>query len=243
MNAKKVDALTEASQEFIDAVFIHNGRSAPRPPVKIPSPTPLPADMDQATARLAAMLQHIDPDCAYEDWLHVLMAIYHETGGSDVGLALTIAWSSKGDKYDGEDEIRAKWDSFGSFMGTPVTAGTIHKMLAAKGIDWIDVCHALEPQFDHCETETIVIHHDREQTSDGTSTEQVDDPIVLNKFSLTGSSAELEADALAQVSVVYPGGMKSYGDSSQKAEPSLVLRMSTRIPARTASQCTQGRPT
>jgi hypothetical protein len=98
--AENVVELTEATREFVDAVFLHNGREAPRQPVvKAPSPRPLPADMDKKTAQIAAMLEHIDPDCGYDDWLHVLMAIYHETGGGDDGLALAIAWSSKGDKY------------------------------------------------------------------------------------------------------------------------------------------------
>jgi hypothetical protein len=201
--AENVAELTVANQDLIDAVFIHNGRDAPRQSVvKAPSPRPLPANMDQGIARLSAMLEHIDPDCGYEDWLHVLMAIYHETGGSDDGLALAIAWSSKGHKYSGEDEIRAKWDSFGSFTGTPVTVGTIHKMSAAKGIDWIEVYDALEPQFVRYESETIVIQCDNRLASEVKPGKQIDTPIVLEKFSLTGSSAELEAEALDQVYVL-----------------------------------------
>ena len=201
--AENLDDLTEASQAFIDAVFIHNGRSAPRPPVvKSPSPLPLPVDMDQTTARLSALLAHVDADCGYEDWLHVLMAIYRETGGSDSGLALAIAWSSKGAKYSGEDELRIKWNSFGNYAGTPVTVGTIHKMLADKGVDWLDVCGALEPQFERCEDETIVVHSDNELTNETASDKQIDKPILLTQFSLSGSSAELEAEALAQVYVL-----------------------------------------
>jgi len=201
--AENLDDLTEASQKFIDAVFIHNGRSAPRLPLeKSPSPLPLPVDMDQTTARLSALLAHVDADCGYEDWLHVLMAIYRETGGSDNGLALAIVWSSKGDKYSGEEELRIKWNSFGNYAGTPVTVGTIHKILADKGVDWLDVCDALEPQFERCESETIVVHSDSELTNETASDKQIDKPILLTQFSLSGSSAELEAEALAQVYVL-----------------------------------------
>jgi hypothetical protein len=119
--AENVGELTEATQEFIDAVFIHNGREAPRPPVvKTLPPLPLPADMDQATAQLNAMLAPVDPDCGYDDWLHAGMAIHHETGGSEEGFTIFNSWSSKGHKYSGEDEIRTKWDSFKSYTGTPV---------------------------------------------------------------------------------------------------------------------------
>jgi len=201
--AENVAELTVVNQDLIDAVFIHNGRQAPRPPVvKAPTPLPLPADMDQTTARLSAMLAHVDADCGYEDWLHVQMAIYHETGGSDNGLALAIAWSSKSAKYSGEEELRIKWRSFGNYAGTPVTVGTIHKMLTDRGIDWIDVCDALEPQFESRESKTIVVHNDSELTSEAASDKQIDRPIVLTQFSLSGSSAELEAEALAQVYVL-----------------------------------------
>ena len=62
-----VDQLTVADQNFIDAVYRHNGRDAPRPPdVKPPSPHLLPSDLDQVTARLNEMLKHLDPDCGYQ---------------------------------------------------------------------------------------------------------------------------------------------------------------------------------
>lgn len=207
--AENVAELTVANQEFIDAVFIHNGKDAPRPPVvKTSSPLPLPADMDQATTQLNAMLQHIDSDCGYDDWLHVLMAAYNETGGSDDGLALVDNWSSKGAKYGGEDEIRAKWDSFKDYSGTPVTVGTIHKILADRGINWIDVCDALEPQFERSETETIVVLCDSEQASEVISQhEHPDIPPAgpehpLARYSLKGKLRQLEQEAVDQVLIL-----------------------------------------
>ena len=129
-----VDALSVADQAFIDAVFRHNGREAPRSPsLQTLSPPTPPPDLDLITARLNAMLQHLDPDCGFDDWLHILMAVYHETGGSEPGFELANVWSSRGRKYRGEAEIRTKWTSFESYAGTPTTVGTIIKMLAAKG--------------------------------------------------------------------------------------------------------------
>jgi hypothetical protein len=188
--------LTEASQELIDAVARHNGRKAPRLPVaKTPSPLPLPADMDQATAQLAAMLQHIDPDLGYDDWTHVQMAAYHDTGGSDEAFEIVNAWSSQGHKYCGEEELRSKWNSFGDYTGTPVTIRTLIKMLADRGIHWIDVCDAVEPQFVRCEYKVI---HPNDQSPIPPS--EPDNP--LNRYSLKGKLQQLEKEAVNQVFIL-----------------------------------------
>jgi hypothetical protein len=183
---KSASELTEASQELIDAVFRHNGRKAPRKYAKTPSPRTPPSNMSQAAAQLDAMLSHIDPDCGYEDWLHVLMAIFHNTGGSEEGLALADSWSSRGSKYPGEDKVRAKWRSFESHTATPVTIGTIKKMLSDVSMDWIDICAANEPQFAPCEF--VVIYPDKHSPNT---------PSVpanpLARFTLNGKSAELDA--------------------------------------------------
>ena len=114
--AQDVSELTEASQEFIDAVFIHNGLEAPRPPVvKVSSPRPLPADTDADISNIIS--NHVE-------------------------------------------------------------------------------------DFVPCEFETIEPHSGGVPTSETISGKQVDDPIVLEQFSLPGSSAELEAEALEQVFVL-----------------------------------------
>ncbi|MEN8108474.1 MAG: PriCT-2 domain-containing protein [Pseudomonadota bacterium] len=201
--AENASELIEASQEFIDGVFLHNGRDAPRlTVVKTPSPLPLPADMDQATARINAMLEHVDPDCGYDDWLHILMAIFHETGGSDDGFVLANAWSSKGSKYSGEKELRAKWDSFGNYAGTPVTIATLIKMAKDGGADVSNIINNQGEGFEPCEFETIEPKHGRALTGEVISSKRVNNSIVLEQFSLTGSSAELEAEALDQVYVL-----------------------------------------
>jgi hypothetical protein len=192
-----VGDLSEVNQEFIDAVCIHNGRVAPRPPSSRPPPSPRLAteDMDQTSAQLNAMLQYVDPDLGYDDWLHVLMAIFHETGGSDQGLAVAIAWSSRGDKYAGEGEIKNKWQSFGNFTGNPVTVGTIHKMPASKGVDWIDVCASLEPDFEPCEY--TIIHPNEQPLVAPAGTNH-----PLARYSLTGKLHQLEQEVDEQVLIL-----------------------------------------
>ena len=188
-----VNFLSEVDQAFIDAVFIHNGRKAPRQPaVKASFPRSLPPDLDQATARLNAMLQHVDPDCSYDDWLVVLMVTYHETGGSEEGFAIADAWSSKGHKYCGEAEIRAKWRSFEDYTGTPVTIGTLIRMLADRGVDWIEACDAIEPQFVPCDYEVI-------RQTDQLPTPPAEPGNPLARYSLRGMLQQLERQAVEQI--------------------------------------------
>ena len=188
-----VDALSVADQAFIDAVYRHNGREAPRPPaVKPPSPLSLPSDLDQVTARLNEMLKHLESDCGYNDWVNVLMATHHETGGSEQGFALANAWSSRGRKYRGEAEIRIKWTSFKSYTGTPITVGTIIKMLSAKGVDWIKVCDALEPPFEVCDYEVIRQYEQR-------PVQHAETGHPLARYSLRGKLKHLEREVVAQI--------------------------------------------
>ena len=156
--ARNAGELAVANQAFIDAIFRHNGREAPRRPPIPQRPSPSLMCDDEQFMALSAMLDHIDSDCAYDDWVRVLMAIHNETAGRDEGLALADAWSSRGSKYSGVAELRAKWSSFAGYSRAPVTVATIRKMLADKGIDWMAICAAAGPDFEPCET--IVVRPD-----------------------------------------------------------------------------------
>jgi hypothetical protein len=92
--------LSEATQDFIDAIFEHNGRTIPTEPVVMKPITHGEAD-ETSLQKLKPLLDKIDPDCGYEDWLHVGMAIFHETNGGEEGQALFDRWSNKGNKYKG----------------------------------------------------------------------------------------------------------------------------------------------
>ncbi|MFA6016399.1 MAG: PriCT-2 domain-containing protein [Gallionellaceae bacterium] len=78
--------------------------------------------------RVQNLLEQLDPDLPYAGWLRVLMGIYHESGGSEEGFELANAWSSLGQKYKGEKEIRSKWRSFTLKLRRPVTIGTLISM-------------------------------------------------------------------------------------------------------------------
>lgn len=83
-------------------------------------------------SRLNALLNKLDADMWYGNWLRVLMAIFYESGGSDEGFEIANAWSSTGWKYKGEHEIRYKWNSFDLSHERPVTIGTLINMAKGK---------------------------------------------------------------------------------------------------------------
>lgn len=75
---------------------------------------------------LKDLLARRDSSCGYDAWLRVGMALNHETGGSDEGLALWDEWSSPSDKYPGLEALRSHWVSFGR-SATPVTADSLRR--------------------------------------------------------------------------------------------------------------------
>jgi len=172
--------LNTVDQEFIDAVFRHNGRDAPRPVAALPAP-PLSKPLPESLRVLEALLAKLSPNLGYEDWLHVLMAIFHETGGSEAGFQLADQWSAKGKSYKGMAEIRSKWHSFGQHRGNPVTIATIHQLLAKQNIDWKEIIAEVEAPFKPCET-TVV-----EETLAALTIN-----ILLAKYSLQGHLDEIE---------------------------------------------------
>jgi len=152
--AKSKSDLTAVTQDFIDAVYIHNGRTAPsQQSISAPRNFECSDNLDpNHLGKLEKLLACLDPDSGYEDWLKVGMALYYESGGNDAGLDLYDSWSSKGKKYKNSKEIEAKWRSFRGTSPKPVTIGTLVKMAKDAGAD---VATILGDVFEVCECETI----------------------------------------------------------------------------------------
>lgn len=72
------------------------------------------------TKALEQLIAERDPDCLYDDWLKVGMAIHHETSGSAAGFGVWDAWSAKGQKYKGPADLKVHWLSFNSGGGKRV---------------------------------------------------------------------------------------------------------------------------
>lgn len=156
-------------------------------------------------AEIIAMLDTIDPDMGRNDWLHVGMAIFHETGGSEEGFNVWDAWSSKGSKgskYDGEKGLLVQWRSFKLDLPNPVTIATIRKLVTDSGNNWIEICAAAEPDFEPCETVVIVSGQKSPDTTvkPAPSVHVVANP--LDKYSLRGRSGALEKLTVAQVPIL-----------------------------------------
>ncbi len=142
-DAGNAGELTEVSQEFIDAVFMHNGARLPRPSV---STLRSPSVPKTGTIRLLqVILSHLDADCGYDDWTAVGMAVHNETGGSDDGYALYDAWSSIGAKYVGPKATAAKWKSFRSDYERGYSIRTLFRMARAAGVSEEEICTEAEP--------------------------------------------------------------------------------------------------
>lgn len=193
-DAENIDDLVTVNQDFIDAVFKHNGKEAPRL-IEFPElPVVTKQVSSQTVADIKAMLACLDPDCGRDDWVHVGMAIKYETGGSEEGFALWNAWSRNGKKYPGERELRAQWGTFKTELANPITVATIRMMVDSSGHDWMEVCSAGE-QFKPCETIVVkpepVVPKLEER-----------EPNPLDKFSLKGWSQEIEKQTVEQVPIL-----------------------------------------
>jgi hypothetical protein len=71
---------------------------------------------------ITEMLSYIDPDCTYDEWIRVGMAVHHATLGD--GFTLWDEWSAKGSKYDSSIALEKHWHSFGK-SANPAGIGTL----------------------------------------------------------------------------------------------------------------------
>lgn len=88
-----------------------------RPPVDIPH-----------SAKVESALAMISPDCGYEDWIRVGMAIHAALGEGAVDV--WDRWSSRGATYKGGKDIESHWKSF---RAGGVGEGTLFKMAMDAG--------------------------------------------------------------------------------------------------------------
>ena len=198
-SAENLKELSEVSQNFIDAIYQHNGRSSPHSSVVEKQQV---QEHDRSSdphilARLRALVESIDPDCGYQDWVNVLMAVFHESKGSEEGFEIANSWSSKGKKYKGIEDLRRKWNSFRLDVNNPITIATLKKMIADSGKDWMEICWSAGPQFEDLGKETEIISPDGQLADSNCA---YDNP--LKKFSLLGKSSEIEKNVVAEVSIL-----------------------------------------
>lgn len=90
---------------------------------------PIPQPPSNDRQKLESALVFISPDCGYEDWIKVGMAIHAELG--DAGLAIWDWWSARSGKYPGQREVESHYRSF---KPGAITGGTLYRM--AMDVGW-----------------------------------------------------------------------------------------------------------
>ena len=97
-----------------------------------PLPTATPAQWKAERTRAIAALEFLTPG-GYEQWIRLGMAVHAASGGSDDGFAVWHEWSATGDNYDGIEDCRYHWASFGGYNGRGISIGTLYAAAKAEG--------------------------------------------------------------------------------------------------------------
>jgi|GEM_PF-1262096 len=90
--------------------------------------TPPAPQAVEGQAKVESALGFISPDCDYDDWIKIGMAIHAELGAG--AFHVWDAWSARGGKYPGEKALRAHWKSF---RPGAVTIGTLYGIANESG--------------------------------------------------------------------------------------------------------------
>lgn len=86
------------------------------------------------TDEVKEALTYIDPNCVYYEWLEIACAIKHQFN-NNLGFDLWDQWSSKGQKYPGQDELIKKWGTIKAQTPdrVPITIRTLFKKAQDNG--------------------------------------------------------------------------------------------------------------
>ena len=96
-------------------------------------PSREPAPIEQIRAAFAVIP---NDDLDWEEWNKRGMALYRATAGSDDGLAIFHAWSSKSKKKYDEQGTNAKWAAYKTCPPTEISVGSIFYWANKASPDW-----------------------------------------------------------------------------------------------------------
>jgi len=125
--------LTEEVRELCRQRF---GKASEKPLVEVAQLEP-PVGLSEA--RIRSVLEYLDPDCSYEEWLKTGMSLHHEYQGAYEGAMLWDAWSRGWSDteapgyYAGLELIEAKWDTFGRGERNAITLRSLLKVARERG--------------------------------------------------------------------------------------------------------------
>jgi putative DNA primase/helicase len=88
---------------------------------------------------LSALLDDLNIEDDYFEWLRVVAAIHAATDGSLEGKDLANKWSRKGnqDKYNGGKGVNKKWDKLSQAPMRRITAGTLFYKIHQQDAEWV----------------------------------------------------------------------------------------------------------
>lgn len=87
---------------------------------------------------VAKALSRKDPNCGYDEWIKIGMAVHDATGGNSDGLAIWDEWSAPGKTYSGIADLTSHWGSFGTSTN-PITLDSIRRSERSTVADFEDV--------------------------------------------------------------------------------------------------------
>ncbi len=125
--------------EAIDAIRGLYGMEKPKPVVQSSNPPMVKHEFEVVDDLLYSandLLQVINPDIGYGDWITIGMALHHKHG--DAGLPIWDAWSRGGTKYAGFDNLARHFQSFRDDKSNPVTYGSLVHLAKRCGFDASD---------------------------------------------------------------------------------------------------------
>lgn len=116
------------SVEFRAELVARLGDKAPKPAAPVPAPLKRsPSEWAFQRNEAGPLLQELDPDMPYPEWISVGMALHHASGGAQEALDLWTQWSECGTKYQPGEPARM-WASFNHDAERPVTFATLVAM-------------------------------------------------------------------------------------------------------------------
>src|SRR5690554_1822956 len=132
--------LSEVDQDFIDAVFVHNGAEPPRPPEP---KTQSECTRSAGNGEVVEILSYIPADSGYDDWSTVIRGLSNKFGGSDEGLETLAEWSSQAPDADTFEELEYKWRSYVPDGGT--TWASVCELAKQNGADFSAIAKSYNP--------------------------------------------------------------------------------------------------
>jgi P4 family phage/plasmid primase-like protien len=135
-----IDDISYVEQSFVDAVYQHNQELPPT--TKNTSSDNLDKwSGDKLEVQKAkAILEFVDPNLPYEDWIKVIFGVVSEFGQTQESIDLIDEWSSKGDSYKGRKEICYKVSTNNDDGG--ITFGTVRHFAQCGEADLVFIDHA-----------------------------------------------------------------------------------------------------